>query len=769
MTESTIQTGTIIDASPGQGNSYRVQVSEDGSTLEGCVSLIGGFFAPLLGLRSNFKHAIGTNVLILRSAPAMILCELRSLAGVPASSRAHAATTAPTDAADLDPEDADTYPADPPPRDTRDLLPGELDLSNALQVGITWLTHVIKMRAGDRVKVECHLLDSLLRVMAENLQVITGAGDWTCTNDGGHITMRHNWTSAEHEAWGLKHQGDPKSRSTEGGLPQPTDVPETGRWRCSEFAGALGDMLHKFITDPEDSIGQLAQRRAGKLRQWEGADGTWLLQSVSDIVLERVTRIVVPVELKRPQDPTGDTAEEMMPPRADYLDIWKPDTNEPWNMAHHLRDYARWLSNYAGYARFLQRVKDWEVTSEAESPQPDLAAKDRAREAAVPAALRAPRETYATIRIMRDGSIVMLNGYGSSVMMAGYDLTVSAARDLRLEAGRNIVMTAGGSIFAKARKHMELVAVTGTFIASARARMALWTEQGTLLLRSLMKPSERGTPEAHRFGDNKVGLVISTPESKAVITGKEIGVEALSTDDSTTDPALQINSAGGMRLAAGKGRMLDLAGGAVRAMAENVVLQASKGVHLLSSFIDFGGVLQKASGKLTALTLHARNMIGSFIYHGQLMPGGSDNHRNHVGYSAGAGNINMAEGTAPPSEAAAAPFSEGRAASRRIRPVCDYLPVREYGTKPAHESLSQQVLRQHQAGNDNTEEWLFSDDAKNGDSSASYKKPYPGAGAQTQVYGSDANLHVPSSKLPGEHAPTPVAPTPQAASFITQL
>lgn len=768
MIANSIVTGTIIEASPGSANTYRVAVSEDGSTLDGCLSLIGGFFAPLLGLRSNFKHGVGTNVLCVRGAPSMILCEMRSQAGVPGSSRAHAATTAATDNQDLDPVEDDEPPVDPPSRDMRDLLPGEYDLSNALQVGITWLTHVIKLRAGDRVKVECHLLDSLLRVMAENLQVLTGAGDWTCNNDGGHVTMRHNWTSMEHEAWGLTAQGNPKSKTTEGGLPQPTDVPETGRWRCSEFAGALGDMVHRFITDPEAAIGQLSQNRAGKLRHWEGADGTWLLQSVGDIVFERVSRIVVPVELKRPQDPAGDSAEEMYPPKADFLDLWKPDPNEPWAMAHHLRDYARWLSNYAGYARFLQRSKDWLVKAEADAPLADLAGKDKSREQAVPTTLRVPRETYATIRIMRDGSIVAVNGYGCSVMMVGYDVVMSAARDLRLEAGRNIVLTAGGSVFAKARKNVEIVAATGALIASARSRMALWVEQGTMMLRTLMKPGDRGSPEAHRFSEPNTGIIIDAPESNVLIAGSKMALEAVKEDDSASEPSMELRSAGGAKLAVSRTRTLDMAGGAVRLVSEHVVLQASKGLHLLSSFIDFGGVLQKAKGKLTAVTLHARTILGSAIIHGQRLPGGTDNHINHVGYSGSAGNISMEEGQALPQEALPTPFNGATALVRRARPVCDYLPVSEYPKEPAHESLSQQVLRNEQAGNTSVEEWKFEDDAAHGDPNATHKKPYPGAGAKVVTYPSEEDLHKPSSKLPAEYKPVPVAAERAAATFITR-
>ena len=53
----------------------------------------------------------------------------------------------------------------------------------------------------------------------------------------------------------------------------------------------------------------------------------------------------------------------------------------------------------------------------------------------MPAAAKKVKETYATFRLMRDGSYVILDGYGSSFMMAGGDINCSAARHMRMEAG----------------------------------------------------------------------------------------------------------------------------------------------------------------------------------------------------------------------------------------------------------------------------------------------------------------------------------------------
>lgn len=768
MPHDLLATGTITDANLGTNNTYQVVVDSDGATLPGCQSVVGGFFAPLLGLRANYKHSVGANVLLLRTSPALILCELPSSLGTPVSSKAASVTTADTDSADLDQQANEKDPTNQAFREKRDLLAGELDLSNALQVGIVWLTHMLKVQAGDRVKIELHLIDDLLRIMSENLQVITGAGDWRCVNDGGQVTMRKEWTSYEHEAWGLLSARDPKIKTAEGGLPSPQDVPETGRWRCTEFSGALADMVHSFITDPAEALGSLAQERAGKHREWVGADGSHIIQSVGDIVLERVVRVVVPIELKRSDDPTGDTVEDMQAPKADFLDIWKPDPAEPWTMAYHLRDYARWLSNYAGYARFLQRKKDWLVKAEADTPEPKLTAGQKDREMAVPASLRVPRTTYACIRIMRDGSIVTLNGYGCSHSMIGPDIVASAVRDYRIEAGRNVVITAGHSIFAKARNNIELVAVLGAFIASSKARMALWCEKGTLLLRTLMRAEDAPAEGIHRFSNRKVGLIMEAPFARAVVAGKQATVEASDTDDSMQDPALRLQSAGNATLRSGRNKVVGLAGGKLTTMFQELYLVATSLIRLAARDIDFGSVLMKTGAKLVARQLQAESLVGKSIINGQLIQGGSDNHRNHVVYSGAAAKISMPESAQLPSDDYPSALSPGLLDAKLARPVCDYLPPNTYQARRTHESLTQQFLRSNLGQVEEAPQpWQFSDDAADGDSAATHKKPYPGDRSVVVQYVSEANLHQPSTQAPEEFKPAPSKqPEEKPATFF---
>lgn len=759
MHQDLLATGTITDANLGTNNTYQVVVDADGATLPGCQSVVGGFFAPILGLRTNYKHSIGANVLLLRTSPALILCELPSSLGSPVSSKAASVTTADTDSADLDQPVGEKDPTNQAFREKRDLLAGELDMSNALQVGIVWLTHMLKLQAGDRVKVELHLIEDLLRIMAENLHVITGAGDWRCVNDGGQVTMRKEWTSYEHEAWGLLSARDPKIKTAEGGLPSPQDVPETGRWRCTEFSGALADMVHSFITDPAEALGSLAQERAGKHREWVGADGSHIIQSVGDIVLERVVRVVVPIELKHSNDPTGDTVEDMQAPKADFLDIWKPDPAEPWTMAYHLRDYARWLSNYAGYARFLQRKKDWLVKAEADTPEPKLTAGQKDREMAVPASLRVPRTTYACIRIMRDGSIVTLNGYGCSHSMIGQDIVASAVRDYRIEAGRNVVITAGNSIFAKARNNIELVAVLGTFIASAKARMALWCEKGTLLLRTLMRAEDSPDEGIHRFSNRNVGLVVEAPFARTVVAGHRTTVEASDAEDTAQDPALKLQSAGNVQVRSGREKTVGLAGGKLLTMFQDMFLVARQNIRLAATNIDFGSLLMKQGAKLIARQLRAESLVGKSIFHGQLIPGGTDNHRNHVYYAGSAAQVSMPESVALPTDDYPSPITAGLLEARLARPVCDYLQPNLYQARKTHESLTQQHLRGNLSQAENApQEWKFSDDAVDGDPAATHKKPYPGDRSSVVQYVSEANLHQPSTQAPEEFKPVPSKP-----------
>lgn len=754
--ETSIDTGVVVRSFP-QSNVYDVELDRTGVTIRACVNAVG-FFAPLLGIQTQFRIPEGTKVVVLGATPGVIIGTLPSQSGNPKSAGISTATVFGEDVGEFEqfePEGA-AFPARP----DCDMVEGEIAIRNIYKVGVSWLTHMAKLQAGERAKVETILFDNLVRVVCDSYQHISCMGERRIINDGGQLTDRTDITSREHEAWGLEDEKRPKMGGLKNEVPEiPEDAPTHGRWRLSKFLGHLGDMLHVFVTDPVEAIGQLAQDRAGKFHVHMSSDGSLVVQSVADIVFERVSRVLVPVEEKEYSNPEGNTAGEEPD---DFLDTWKFDAKNPWMAAFQLREYARWLAQYNAYARFLQKDKDWSVPSEADSAEPSYANGDKQKERTVPPQMRNVRVTYATYRLMRDGSYVVFDGYGSSLMMAGGSIWLSAAKDLHLEAGRNVTITAGGSLYAKARKHIELVAVLGRWIGKARDQVSIWSEQAPILLRTMMRPDERGEPAASRFARSETGILLDAPNSNVLVAGDKVAIEARNEED---EAALKLSSLKGISICAGTGGSVRLAGQKVLAHAERILVRASDVLSLQGTVIDFGRLLLKTGGRLVASRLDTPLLQAKNIISGTLRKAGMGPHGNHVDFSESA-QITMPD---PPNTQAedknrATPTTVMQVESQGVR--CDYLPRAEYGTESLQHSLSQQVADQdtHPADLD-YETWNFVDDSANGDADAVFTHPWPGPQARKSVQVSTKSLHTLSSDPPSEHKPQATPAEEQPASF----
>lgn len=759
-----LDTGFIVQSFPDR-ETYTVQSTSTQQYLQGCASIVGGIFAPFFGFKTHIRLAVGTKVLILNTSPALILSCVPSEPANEKSGNLNRVTTGTADIEDLGSDDlkVDNIHHSVP----KDMLEGEYSISNALQVGIRFLTHLVKMQAGERAKVECFLLDDLVRIVSGSFKHISAFGDHEIFNDGGRLNVRYSGTSYEHEAAGVLKPKDPRMQAGASGVLPSTPLTETGRWRFSQFIGYMGDFIHMFVTDPGAALGELAQSRAGKFHAHVNQDGSLVVQSVADIVFERVTRITVPEEQHRPGDPEGNKLDGFAAPDTKFLDTWTVDAQKPWKLAYHIRDYARWLNSYHAYARFKQQDKDWTVPTEAGSPKPSYGCGEDDKDAAIPEKQREPRITYSCIRIFRDGSQLMLDGYGGCIMQAGGCTIVSAPIDVRIEAGRNVSITAGRNVFVKAHRNMELIAVTGAFIAKARTRFAAFCEQGTILLKTLMKagPPEDGDPKGHRFTHPRVGIMIDAPDANVMLaSGNALILEGVGKD--VQKDQLEC----GVRIQSGKSDVEICTGqeGAVRMRAKifstqvtTMVLSCTKVLSLMSPFIDFGRLLYKTGGGLICGTLTARSLKGESITHKQKMKFGRSPHVNHVGWdesiSAAPPDI-PAEITEELTHKAAQLVPDGGAPTVGAR--CDYLTPEEYPTDPMPQSPAQQIATEgglHPAAV-SFADWTFAQDGEKGDPNAVFKLPYPGAQGRMEVYPSDNILHQPSAKEAQDFKPTPTPP-----------
>lgn len=362
-------------------------------------------------------------------------------------------------------------------------------IENSMGLYIGLLNTIATLSAGDAAKVECCLLNSLVRICDQQFIHYHAAGSDEIY-DNGRPNSVENYSSYSFEAMGLANKDEPiVDIANDQGL-NLSSVDESlaaqGRYRYTQWKGWLGDFVHRFITDPPPA-GELA--RAGKARVWEGSDGTILIQSTQEISIEVVPSIVVPTLLKAWNDPIVDYGEIMANLKTDNLKQWSSDENDLNSIIYQLRSYTRYLTDFYSLARFLQLEQTdpllCSVASEKDAPDVTAGNAEADRASFTTKA----KTAYAGIKILQNGDISVVNGTGSSVMMAQHDVILSASGNLRLEAGKDIIMV-GTNVVTKAADSVEITAVSGSIVAKARETINVLSELGRIWFKADASPKQ---------------------------------------------------------------------------------------------------------------------------------------------------------------------------------------------------------------------------------------------------------------------------------------
>ena len=451
-----------------------------------------GFTSYLLGIKTNFMPTKGTRVALISGSPSVVIATLKSDTDDPLGSSANQVTgtakqrvgqTKTFGTVGTISRRGRGMPAD--------LLEGELQLGNALGVAISLLTTMAKVSAGDRAQVSTHLLNGMVRIISEKFKHFSAFGDLEIFNNG-RLNAVWNGSSYDYEVLGRL---DPKDKATAKDnivdMSSIDALKETGRWRFSQFVGFLGDFVNLMVTDPVQTLATIGSEalRSGKARVHIGTGGEFLVQSVSEIALERVVRIPVPVQMRREEDPKAMRRKDFNNLNKEYLKLWKYET-DPKNLCHmafQIREYARWLSNYYSMVRFHQMEAaggDWKVPTEAATPAPSWASKETDREAANTGAPILYKDTYACMRIMRDGGILTMNGEGGTMGLIGNNGYMCVPGNFLCEAGGDMRFLAGQSMYFQARNSMEFAAIAGGIRMKARAWFHGICEWGSVWFKS---------------------------------------------------------------------------------------------------------------------------------------------------------------------------------------------------------------------------------------------------------------------------------------------
>jgi uncharacterized protein (DUF2345 family) len=504
---NTVYTGTVTSVDSANGL-CTVLTRTPGTSVENVLWTSGGFLAPLLGFKCREIPTLGSHVAILFSEPSFVI---QVLPNEPTDTRLGNKKSA----------SGMSYRADKKVYGDGivsgavvdgDALEGEFDISNAMNVGLLFLNNMMAMSAGERAKIETHLLNDMVRIISEVYRHHSSFGDFEIYNDG-RLNVEWHGTSYEHESYNKDSAKSPKvpTKKHEVDLENIEDA-AMFKQRFSQYVGYLGDFVQLFIREPQKTSTSII---TGKAKFQIQSSGAVLIQSTDEIIFERACRVVVPRRLKEHDDDQGNTFSEVsgdsLPKEPIVEWNYGPGNKNIHHIAYQLREYARYISYSRSLARFRQLEKDFDVPSEADTPAPDSANQEQDRADAngsVPF-----YETYSTIRMLRGGGIVLVAGDGSSLNLGNQQAVLSSVDRIVLDAGGDIVLNAGRGIYGTAYKDIHLTSITGGIMQKARKKFHVLVERGLLWLKS-------DGSDSNSEGDGQ-GVYLDAAEGALVINAKK--------------------------------------------------------------------------------------------------------------------------------------------------------------------------------------------------------------------------------------------------------
>ena len=385
-----------------------------------------------------------------------------------------------------------TYPSN--------LVDGESAYVTKTGAGVEFLYNLCRLKGSELAMIEAYILDDLVRILSRNFEHLTSFGDFKIINSGGGLNVLWQGTSNEYEALGSDAEGEPFEGFEIGEKDNLNVDPDDesnflwdAKWRFTKYIGKIGNFIHTYITDPGKNLvseNEANQFKAGRYNFHVNQDGSVIMQSISDIVFEKTVRIPVPVANDRLEAIQAATNEQL-----NAYEVWTPlEGEELYETSYKLADYTKWLSNYYALAGFYA-ANVFNIPSEAESPEPDPYCKDRNFQEQngggnYHTQFTKMLQAYATIRIFKDGSIVLYDAYGSAVHMTAGHVNISAARSINLTAAANVNITAGRDVIVNAGNNIELSAMFKGILLKARTWLEMLCSKGAVVIESAMTKNQ---------------------------------------------------------------------------------------------------------------------------------------------------------------------------------------------------------------------------------------------------------------------------------------
>lgn len=381
---------------------------------------------------------------------------------------------------------------------------GEWARLNDLGCGFFLGPFMLFMRVDELCGLYLHYLDRVLSLRAYNYDFLSAVSEAKIRNDNGEGLHYAGYTPYPWEALGLllptatAHRvtspEDVHYRSPYGTI-EPLHDDQQPVFRLEEFRGYLGQGYMRQLQLPRASgeVGRESDQKSGLgvFREQLSLDGSWSVSSAHSIGITKRLLIPIAKRIAAPEDATGDdlTSQESsetsegayrfagiygegsphqvrdaLPPPGDLPQVWSVAA---------VLDAMAYTNNWKGMHPFHYHERDFHTPQEDESEFPSLQQPPRFSDLQHEQWLPSPpaieqqvdhrhsasyHATQSGLFLLPDGGVVIRDGYGSEIRMAGGNVEITAPGDVFIRSGRSVIQYAGDDAVIRARNSVDITA-----------------------------------------------------------------------------------------------------------------------------------------------------------------------------------------------------------------------------------------------------------------------------------------------------------------------
>jgi hypothetical protein len=347
--------------------------------------------------------------------------------------------------------------------------------------------------------------DQLLRIAGHNLQLRSSGVDHEYLDDESeyHHVERHGvypWESMGCDSKTTQSYVEWSADDTQQKYPwlgryEPFHDDQQAMHRLETYYGFLGSAYKRYLhLMPRTPLGE--PLRMGDQIRFPGVfeeslllTGQYMIRSAKAVIIAKDMKIPVPKQLRRPEDPEGDTATNYVPPAGQIITDG-PAYTGPAATAFLIRsaallDTLAYTFNYEGVVPFLYHLRDWYTPEQSASPDaadaaPDFHELTNNQLLSPEAVFWRVDDRYTDVTYYRNGSALVLHddgtvsltgAFGEQLLMCGGSIWLDAPGDVWVRSGRNFNVWSGYDAVVKANNSVDLTCSHGDLRAKADRNM----------------------------------------------------------------------------------------------------------------------------------------------------------------------------------------------------------------------------------------------------------------------------------------------------------